>query len=108
MYEDIKISDNAKKTPEAVSCYNETKYGVDVVDQMAKKYTVRSSTRRWPVHSFHNTLGLAAIYVWILYKELTKENIARRDFICKLAEELCEPTVQNQNHIPAQKPLTED
>ena len=108
MHKGIKISDNAKKTPETVSCYNETKYGVDIVDQMAKKYTVRSGTRRWPVHSFQNTLDLAAINAWILYKELTKENIARREFIHKLAEELAESSVQNRNHIPAQGSLTED
>ena len=93
MHKDIKILGNAKKTPETVSCFNETKYGVDVVDQMAKKYTVRSGTRRWPVHSFHNTLDLAAINAWILYRESTKKNIAQRYFICKLAEELPEPSL---------------
>ena len=46
------IADNQNKTRETVKCYNETKYGVDVVDQMARKYTVRTMTRRWPVYSF--------------------------------------------------------
>ena len=55
------IGENKKKTPETVKCYNETKYGVDVVDQMARKFTARTMTRRWPVHSFQNTLDLAAI-----------------------------------------------
>ena len=104
MHKGIKISDNAKKAPETVSCYNETKCGVDIVDQMAKKYTVRSGTRRWPVHSFQNTLDLAAINTWILYKELTKENIARREFIHKLAEELAESSVQNQTTFPLKDP----
>ena len=46
------ISENKKKTPETVKCYNETKYGVDVVDQMARKYTVRTMAKRSSVHSF--------------------------------------------------------
>ena len=39
MHKDITIVNNAKKTPQPVSSCNEKKYGVDIVDQMAKKYT---------------------------------------------------------------------
>jgi len=71
MHKDITVADNEKKTPETVSSYNETKYGVDILDQMAEKYTCRSSTRRWPAHSFQNTLDLAVISARVLYKEIT-------------------------------------
>ena len=96
MHKDITIANNAKKTPETVFSYNETKYGVDIVDQMAKKYTCRTGTRRWPIHSFENTLDLAAIYAWVLCKEVTNEKISRRTFIRKLAEELAEPQVKKR------------
>ena len=45
LHQSITIADNAKKTPERVKAYNVTKYGVDIVDQMARKYTVRPCTR---------------------------------------------------------------
>ena len=106
MHNDITIADNAKKTPETVSSYNETKYGVDILDQMAKKYTCRIGTQRWPIHSFQNTLDLAAINAWILYKEVTNENISCRNFIRELAEELAEPQVEKRNSVPAQVPFT--
>ena len=61
LHTDATIADNQKKTPETVNCYIETKYGVDIVNQMACKHIVRTITRRWPVHSFQNTLDLAAI-----------------------------------------------
>jgi len=105
MHSDITIADNAKKTPETVSSYNETKYGVDILDQMAKKYTCRTGTRRWPIHSFQNTLDLAAINAWVLYKEVTKEKISRRTFIRKLSEELAESQVQKRSCIPGQAPF---
>ena len=108
MHKDIKISDNANKTLQTVYYYNKSKYGVGVVDQIAKKFTVRSDMRRLPVHSFPNTLGLAAINAWILYKEFTKENIVRRDFIRKLAEELAYPSAQNCNHISGKRSLSKD
>ena len=41
-------------------------------------------------------------------KSLQRRTFAGRDFICKLAEKLAEPSVQNRNHIPAQGSLTED
>ena len=40
------IGENKKKNLETVKCYDETKYGVDVVKQMARKYTVRTMTKR--------------------------------------------------------------
>ena len=61
LHQNITIAENAKKTSDSVKAYNNTKYGVDIVDQMARKYTVRISTRRWPIYSFQNTLDLAAI-----------------------------------------------
>ncbi|MGH0124309.1 UNVERIFIED_CONTAM: hypothetical protein FKN15_066026 [Acipenser sinensis] len=64
---------------------NDTKYRVDVLDQMARQYSVKASSRRWPVVVFYNVLDLAA---FILYKECTRGNISRRDFILKLATEL--------------------
>lgn len=80
----VKIDKTAKKLPETVSFYNRTKFGVDVTDQMARKYTVKSGSRRWPLQVFFNILDLAGINCWILYnrrKYLTKRlsvSISRR------------------------------
>ena len=84
----VTIGNDEKKLPETVHFYNNTKYGVDVVDQMARKYSVKASSRRWPVHVFYNILDLAAINAWVLYKEVTGKTITRQDFILQLAEEL--------------------
>src|SRR5882757_5751585 len=73
---------------ETVQFYNSTKFGVDVLDQMARKYSVKSSSRRWPVQVFYNTLDLVAINAWVLYKETTGKIITHRKFILKLCEEL--------------------
>ena len=98
MHKDITIADNAKKTPKTISSYNETKYGVHIIEQMAKKYTCRSGTRRRPIHSFQNTQHLAAINAWVLCKEVTNK-IYHRTFIRKLAQE---PQVKKRNGGPGQ------
>lgn len=83
-----KIEQTRKKLPETISFYNHTKYGVDIMDQMAKKYTVKSGSQRWPLQVFFNILDIAGINSWIIYKELTGTNITRKDFLFQLAEEL--------------------
>lgn len=55
---------------------------------MARKYTVKSGSRRWPLQIFFNILDLAAINAWTLYNEVTEENISRNFFLFQLAEEL--------------------
>ena len=98
IHQNITIADNAKKTLKSVKAYNDTKYGVDIVDQMARKHTVRTSTRRWPIRSFQNTLDLAAINAWIVYKAVTKNNIPRRVFLQQLAQDLSGPHMDERSN----------
>lgn len=55
------LTGGEKKKPDSIIAYNETKYGVDIVDQMAKINSVKAGSRRWPVHTFYNLLDLCGI-----------------------------------------------
>lgn len=103
MHDEVAITGGDKKKPETIIFYNETKFGVDVVDQMCRKYSTKASSRRWPVQIFYNLLDLAGINAYALYKETIQSKISRRDFLLKLAEELSLP-YQNAriNSIPPQ------
>ena len=46
----VRIKDNYKRVPETIAFYNKTKYGVDIVDQMARKYSVKAGSFQWPLH----------------------------------------------------------
>jgi len=46
LHQSVSVTVNLKKTPETIEFYNSTKYDVDVVDQMARKYSVKASSRR--------------------------------------------------------------
>ena len=67
------IGTNHKKLPETVQFYK-TKCGVNILDQMAHRYTTWEAARRWPVHVFYNILDLAAINAWIIYRGVTGKN----------------------------------
>ncbi|XP_029441015.1 uncharacterized protein LOC115080763 isoform X2 [Rhinatrema bivittatum] len=101
MHPDVQLGPDTKRKPNTVTFYNETKSGVDVIDQMARKYSVKAASRRWPVHTFYNMLDLAAINAWILYKTVTNVKVSRRDFILKLGKELAEENITSRNRAMA-------
>ncbi|KAM3603127.1 uncharacterized protein V6R79_016937 [Siganus canaliculatus] len=84
----VTISKEQKRKPETVTYYNHSKVGVDVLNQMLRKYTVKASTQRWPVAVFYNILDMAIVNSWVLYRSCTNEKISRRDFMQQLALEL--------------------
>ena len=86
----VGVDSSEKHKPETIEFYNKTKCGVDVADQMARQYSVKAGTRRWPVAVFYNILDLVCINAFVLYKKKTGDSISRRDFIFKLACELRE------------------
>jgi hypothetical protein len=90
-HEFVKIEEGVKQKPNTVAFYNQTKCGVDILDAMARKYTVKPASRRWPVHVFCNILDMAAINAWILFCQVTHVKISRRQFLQRLVEELAEP-----------------
>lgn len=84
----ISQPDSEKKKPDVIETYNRTKCGVDCFDAMARMYTTRCASRRWPLYVLFNVLDIAAINSWVLYKQATTSNISRHKFILQLIEEL--------------------
>ncbi|XP_035227456.1 piggyBac transposable element-derived protein 4-like [Stegodyphus dumicola] len=58
MHSNVFVDDSIKKKPNTVPYYNSTKCGVDVADQMLRKYSTSSGSRRWPVYVFTTSLTL--------------------------------------------------
>ena len=79
---------NEKKKPETILFYNANKVGVDCFDQMARLYTTRSASRRWPVAVWGNIFDIAAINSYVLYEKVTNERVTRQQFILMLVENL--------------------
>ncbi|GFX02597.1 catenin alpha [Trichonephila clavipes] len=84
-------NNHPKKLPETISFYNSTKFGVDIADQMARNYSVKSQDqkKRWLVHVLYNILELAGINSWILCKEVTGKKFMRSEYLQQLIAVLC-------------------
>ena len=85
LHTNIQMSDYK---PEVIHFYNQTKYRVDTVDQMARKYSTKSSSRRWPFQVFCNILDLSAINAHTLYRDVTNSIESRRNFLISLSKKL--------------------
>ena len=89
LHPDVEIPshNNPEKKPETVLFYNKTIAGVEVIDQMARKYSVKSSSRRWLILVFYNVIDVALINSWILFQDICKSGISLRKFIQRVVEE---------------------
>ena len=55
--------------PEIIHYYNETKGGVDTLDQIVRHFSCKRPTRRWPMAIFYNIVDIAAYNAFLLYIE---------------------------------------
>jgi len=103
MHSDNKVDDKTKK-PEIIMEYNRTKGGVDTVDQLCHKYTVKRLTRRWTMCVFYGMLDIAAVNSLIVFLHNNpdfhpKDNCKRRLFLENLVIGLIKPHLENRrNH----------
>lgn len=104
MHHDNKLDQETNK-PDMIMEYNRTKGGVDTVDQLCHTYSVKRSTRRWPMCVFYGLLDIAAINSLIIFLHNNpnfhpKENCKRRFFLEELAMALIRPQLQYRQSHP--------
>lgn len=97
--------------PVMINDYNNTKWGVDAIDQMVGTYSSNRQCRRWPNKLFCNMLDIAALNAYIIYTELYPDwnrnrNYKRRLFLAALSKDLIRPLVQRRVSIPTLKQST--
>lgn len=98
---DDAVNDGPKTKSDINIFYNETKGGVDTIDQMARKYSTKRSTRRWPISIFYTLLDIAALNAYSLYllnypEWNSKKHNRRRIFLQELASALIQPNVERR------------
>ena len=62
----VATGQHRKAKPEVMLFYNETKGGIDTVDQMLDYYSCRASTKRWSMTVFFMLLDVAALNSWVV------------------------------------------
>ena len=103
LHDSFDTSECEHKKPEVILFYNSTKSGVDTVDQMARHYSVKRSTRRWPLALFFDILDLACLNAFTVYCKFLhnlKGKKLRRQFLLELGKELVKPQIKKRILLP--------
>lgn len=106
---DSEIDGNAKETdhtgsidqntnkPEMIMFYNETKYGVDLLDQRCSNYSTSRRTRRWPMTVFYRILDVSASNSYVISLSNQAQKTPKRfKFMKQLAEQLVRPHLERR------------
>lgn len=97
MHHTREIDEDSKK-PEIVLYYNNTKGGVDSVDQKCSNYSTSRRTRRWPMAIFHRILDMSFLNAFIIYQSHRNitSTLTRLQFLKALAKQLVQPYMSNR------------
>lgn len=84
--------------PEIISFYNQTKGGVDTVDQLCANYSSTRRSRRWPMKIFYTIVNVSAgVNGYILHQAYSSTpRLIRMDFMKELAKALVSPLMQQR------------
>lgn len=108
-HHDNVISSECHKKPEVILTYNSTKGAVDTLDKMCRQYTVKRSTRRWPLTLFFTLLDIAAHNASVIWfhqhpewvdSANTNQKDRRRAFILEMGKSMCLPWIDSRRSTP--------
>jgi len=85
---------SVEQKPEVIMFYNQTKGGVDVVDELKGEYSISRIICRWSLTIFFSLMNIAGINSQIIYRE-NSGKILSREFLKNLGNELTKPFMIN-------------
>lgn len=96
MHHTASVDQNTKK-PEMILYYNETKIGVDLLDQRCSNYSTSRRTQRWPVTIFYRMLDISASNAYVIsFSNQAQKTKSRFKFLKQLAEQLTRPHMERR------------
>lgn len=107
-HQKLEYTDTEKKKPSIITFYNQTKMGVDTMDQLVGTYTCSRKVNRWPMVIFSNMLDISAINAFITFTAInpdwnsnsSNKNIRRRLFLVEMANQLIKPFADRRQRMP--------
>lgn len=103
---EIDSNTNEERKPVIITDYNDTKFGVDILDKMCHQYDTSRNSRRWPLTLFFHLLNVRGVNAINIFRANNNEqNVVRREYLSTLALELMKPAVNrrmNLESIPKQ------
>lgn len=89
--------------PEIIGYYNQTKGGVDRMNEMVSQYIVKQRTSWWPFAFFYNIMDVAPLATYIIHVEHNPWLKSTEDhhlFLIDLAFQLCKSQIEACSQNP--------
>lgn len=92
------VVDEESKKPEIILFYNDTKAGVDALDQKCSLYSTSRRTRRWPMAVFHAILNIAGVNSQVIYSLANpqQQKLPRPEYLKQLGLALARPCMERR------------
>lgn len=108
LHHDEEIRTSSKK-PEIIHFYNQTKSGVDTLDQLIRTYTCKRRTNRWPQALFYNMLDISAYNAYVVFLKINpnwneNKKYKRRIFLEDLGMDLISGEISRRPNMPQSSP----
>lgn len=87
--------------PEIISFYNNSKSGVDTLDQKCANYSCGRRTRRWPLAIFYRIIDICAANAFVIFSSVRDNpETIRLNFMKNLAKQLVTAEIQRRKTNP--------
>lgn len=96
MHHDSEIVPDQHNKPAMITFYNETKVGVDALDQKCANFSVARATRRWPMVLFNAMVNITGVNSKVIYDAVSGKSENRPNYLRRLGIELCLPYVRQR------------
>jgi hypothetical protein len=83
--------ESVEKKPEVIMFYNQTKGGVDVVNELKGEYSVSRISCRWSLIIFFSLMNIAGMNSQIIDRENSGKILSHQEFLKNLGRELTKP-----------------
>ncbi|XP_048860681.1 piggyBac transposable element-derived protein 4-like [Brienomyrus brachyistius] len=98
------VVDRLDRKPQIILDYNETKGGVDTMNQLVSLYSCKRRTSRWVTALFYKILDISAHNAQVVWKEINpswkaEKKTRRRQFLQELGEALISPTIKELTRL---------
>lgn len=91
------ICNDTSGKPEIIEYYNNTKGGVDSLDERCAVYCCGRRTQRWTMTLFYRILDMSTVNAFVLYNSYkNNKTLSRSDFMKNLAKSLVKPHMERR------------
>ena len=94
----INTSNGTEQKPQIISFYNNTKVGVDTVDELCGTYSTSRKGNRWPLVIFFRILDIAGINSQTIYNNKPTPNLKRNKYFQEIGAALVSEILRKRSY----------